>query len=147
MRINIEELQMLYMTISDIKSGFCLIKYDDKENQTELIKKISRNLSKSNVIIDFTELNADELPDEISKMRALLAKNPESQVVFISNLQECGKKMDEIAFLEKFNYMRDQMESMKKTWVFVSMKAFTPTFNRYARDLYSCIMYHFDLCD
>lgn len=142
---NTEQLQMLCFAIEDRKYGaFCLYKCDDEKEQVIIANKICDNITKSSCIIDIARLSDDKIPDEISKLRALLAGNETAQVVIICNMQKCGEIKGYKEYIEQFNYMRDQMAELRKIWIFGMTKEFAQMLSCTAPDLYSCISNHFD---
>ena len=141
---NEEQFQMLCLAITDTSSGICLFQCDDTKEQVSIARHVQNSISKSSVVIDMANLGIDEIPDEIGKVRDLLIGNETVQVVLICNLQLCGEAVGDEKYIEKINYMRDQMMAMKKVWVFGMSRYFAIMLSRKARDLYSCILNHFD---
>ena len=141
---NEEQFQMLCLAIADTSSGICLFQCDDAKGQVSVANHVQDSIAKSSVVIDMSNLVADEMPDEIGKVRNLLIGNETVQVVMICNLQLCGEALGDEKYIEKINYMRDQMMAMKKVWVFGMSRYFAIMLSRKARDLYSCILNHFD---
>lgn len=141
---NKEQFQMLCLAITDMSSGICLFQCDDTKGQVSVANHVQDLIKKSSVVIDVSNLATDEMPDEIGKVRDLLIGNETVQVVMICNLQLCGESIGDEKYIEKINYMRDQMMAMKKVWVFGMSRYFAIMLSRKARDLYSCILNHFD---
>ena len=137
-----EQLEMMKLAIGNITSGMCLYRADALR-QTEVAEQIKNEVQKNCCILNMESLSKGEYPDEMGKLQALLHRCGDAQVVFLCNLQLCFKKLGK-KFFENLNYMRDQMLAMNKVWIFGVSHYAASLFNRYARDLYSCIMNHFE---
>lgn len=137
-----EQIELMKIAIMNISSGMCLYKANALR-QIEVAERIKSDVQKKCCILNMEILSSSEYPDEMGKLKNLLKGHEEAQVVFLCNLQLCGKE-NRWKFLQSFNYMRDQMFAMNKVWVFGITSFMAPLLNRYARDLYSCIMNHFE---
>lgn len=139
-----EEFQMLCTAISDMKSGFCLMKCDDESRQLDITNEIRRDISKNSIVIDIAVLKAEDIPCNTYKLRKLLDQGELAQVIFLCNLHKCSKVLGDYEFIERFNAMRDIMIAMDKVWVFGVTSVFATKLSCKARDLYSCILNHFE---
>ncbi len=137
-----EQIEMMKIAIRNISSGMCLYKAN-AARQTEIAEQIKSEVQKQCCILNMEALPESEYPNEMGKLKALLKGHEDAQVVFLCNLQLCGEKLGE-KFFQNFNYMRDQMFAMNKIWIFGVTYYTASLLNRYARDLYSCIMNHFE---
>ncbi len=142
-RTNEEQFQMLCLAVEHMDAGICLFYADSAGVQSDIAKRISAATPKSCCILDMSEIDRDLMPDEIGKLRALMEGKEEVRTVILCNLQLCGESAGDEYFIQKFNYMRDQMTAMNKVWVLGMTKYFSVMLGQNARDLYSCIMNHF----
>lgn len=140
---NEEQFQMLRLSVANTTSGICLFQSDDVEEQVRIAQRLCDELEKTCCILDMSHTKSEDWPDEIGKLRNLLAGHTDAEAVILCNLQVCGTSEGDKEYIKKFNYMRDQMLSMKKSWVFGMSPYFAAVLSREARDLYSCIMNHF----
>lgn len=143
-RYNEEQFQMLKLAVTDTTSGMCLFQSYDAEEQVLIAERICRDVQKESRILNMSEINEERYPDTIGKLRALLDGCEGTSIVILCNLQLCGTILGEEVFIERLNHMRDQMLSMGKVWVFGMSPYFASMLSRRARDLYSCIMGHFE---
>lgn len=141
---NNEEFKMLCLAISDMKSGFCLMKCDDENRQLDIANDVCSDISKNSLVIDISALDTQSIPYNTFKLRALLSRCELAQVVFLCNLHECAKALGDDEFIERFNAMRDIMIAMNTIWVFGVTSEFATKLSCKARDLYSCILNHFE---
>lgn len=144
---NEEQFQMLCLAVENMNAGICLFYADSAGAQSEIAKRISAATSKSCCILDMSEADKKLMPDEIGKLRALMGGKEEAQTVILCNLQLCGENAGDEYFIQKFNYMRDQMTAMEKIWILGMTKYFSVMLGQNARDLYSCIMNHFGFAE
>lgn len=144
---NEEQFQMLCLAVENMNAGICLFYADSAGVQSEIAKRISAATSKSCCILDMSEADKNLMPDEIGKLRALMEGKEEVQTVILCNLQLCGENAGDEYFIQKFNYMRDQMTAMEKIWILGMTKYFSVMLGQNARDLYSCIMNHFGFAE
>lgn len=141
---NNDEFKMLCLAISDMKSGFCLMKCDDECRQLDTAYAVCSDINKTSLVIDIAALDVRNIPDDTYNLRKLLDQGKLAQVVFLCNLHECSKVLGDYEFIERFNAMRDIMIAMNKIWVFGVTSEFATKLSCKARDLYSCILNHFD---
>jgi len=141
---NEEQFQMLCLAVADTTSGMCLFQSYDSDDQTEIAKRLQKMIRKKSCILDMSRIDASGYPDEIGKMRDLIKGYQDVSVVILCNLQLCGAAIGDRKYIQKLNHMRDQMFSMKKVWIFGMSPYFAVMLSREARDLYSCIMGHFE---
>lgn len=71
------------------------------------------------------------------------ASKTDAKVVIVYNLQLLGMRFGDEEAIEKLNFMRDQILAVGKLFVFGVSPYFHRLLSRNARDLYSCILYHF----
>lgn len=141
---NEEQYQMLCLAISGTDSGICLFKSDNAKEQAAVAQRLCRDVKKSCCVLDMSETEPDKMPCDIGKMRDLLIGMEGVEVVILYNLQLCGEAFGDENYIQRFNYMRDQLVSMRKVWVFGMTNYFATMLSREARDLYSYIMNHFE---
>lgn len=141
---NEEQFQMLKLAVTDTTSGMCLFQSYDAEEQVLIAERICEAVQKESCILNMSEINEERYPDTIGKLRALLDGCETTSIVILCNLQLCGAALGEEVFIERLNHMRDQMLSMGKVWVFGMSPYFASMLSRSARDLFSCIMGHFE---
>lgn len=144
---NEEQYQMLCLAISGTDSGICLFKSDNAKEQAAVAQRLCRDVKKSCCVLDMSETEPDKMPCDIGKMRDLLIGMEGVEVVILYNLQLCGEAFGDENYIQRFNYMRDQLVSMRKVWVFGMTNYFAIMLSREARDLYSCIMNHFEFVE
>lgn len=144
---NTEEFRMLCLTIEDTTSGICLFQSDNPKSQLEIAECMQKSVQKKCCILDMAQVDKDNLPDEIGKLQKLLTGHKEDEVVVLCNLQICGAMLGDETYIQRLNYMRDQMLVRKKMWVLGMSPYFAVLLGRNARDLYSCIMNHFSFME
>lgn len=137
---NEEQFQMLLMALEGTGQGICLFQSDE---QSEWVALILQHLGKENVIThniaDDDEKNG--MPD-ISDFRHWAASST-ADIVIIYQLQLLGLRFGDTEAVERLNYMRDQIQHIGKLFLFGVTPYFALLLSRSARDLYSCIRYHF----
>ena len=141
---NEEQFQMLCLAVADTTSGMCLFQSYDPDDQTEIAERLQKMIQKKSCILDMSRIDAAGYPDEIGKIRDLIKEYKDVSVVILCNLQLCGAAIGDRKYIQNLNHMRDQMFSMKKVWIFGMSPYFAVMLSREARDLYSCIMGHFE---
>lgn len=141
---NEEQYQMLCLAVTDTSSGICLFRADDSSMQVAIAERLQLESSKSCCVLNMAQVDQEELPDSIVKMRKLLGGHEDCEVVIVCNLQLCGIGIGDEKYIQYLNHMRDQMLAMKKVWVFGMSNYFAVLLSKQARDLYSCIMNHFE---
>lgn len=139
-----EQFQMLSMMIDDTTRGMCIYQAATAKEQQLIANELKRTNRKNTVVIDMSDYaqNTAEIPTDIQQFRKILDKWPQAQVVVVCNLQLCGLWMGDSAYIERLNYMRDQLMECNKMWVFGMTPYFSILLSRKARDLYTYIMYN-----
>ncbi len=137
---NEEQFQMLLMALEGTKQGICLFQTED---QSKWVSFICQNLGNQNVILH--NIGDDDentgLPD-ISDFKQW-AGTSDAQIVIVYHLQLLGLRFGDKKAVEHLNYMRDQIQHIGKLFLFGVTPYFALLLSRSARDLYSCIRYHF----
>lgn len=137
---NEEQLEMLLMTLAEVRHGICLFQSD---NQGKRVLLIQERFGKENIIVHDIAKDDEETGMVSSRDFRKWASETDAKVVIVYNLQLLGMRFGDEEAIEKLNFMRDQILSIGKLFVF----GVSPYFNRLlsgkARDLYSCILYHF----
>lgn len=144
---NEDQFQMLCLAIAGTSSGMCLYKSDNAKEQTAIAQRLCSVVKKSCCILDMSKIDTDKLPDDIGKLRDLLRGEEAAETVILCNLQLCGEALGDEKYIQRLNYMRDQLSAMRKMWVFGMTNYFAVMLGREARDLYSCIMNHFEFIE
>ena len=75
------------------------------------------------------------------------ASQSDARVVVVYNVQLLGLRFGDEEVIEKLNFMRDQILAIGKLFVLGVSPYFDLLLSRNARDLYSCILYHFTFQD
>ncbi|MBQ6995430.1 MAG: tetratricopeptide repeat protein [Lachnospiraceae bacterium] len=141
---NEEQLEMLLMTLEDVKHGICLFQ---SRNQAKWVSHIQERLGKEKVIVH-NIANDDEKNGMVSSQDfRRWACESDAKVVIVYNMQLLGLRFGDEEVVEKLNFMRDQILAIGKLFVFGVSAYFDLLLSRKARDLYSCILYHFILND
>lgn len=141
---NEEQYQMLSVAVADTSVGICLFRADDPGRQIAIARRLQSESEKSCYVLNMAQVDDEELPDSIVKMQKLLKGHEDCKVVIICNLQLCGIGIGNVRYIQSLNYMRDQLLAMNKVWVFGMSDYFAVLLSRVARDIYSCIMNHFE---
>lgn len=139
-----EQFQMLSLMIDDTTTGMCIYQAATAKEQRMIADELKSSNRKKTMIIDMADYakRTDEVPRDIQQFKRLLDKAPQAQVVIVCNLQLCGLWMGDSAYIEKLNYMRDQLMECGKMWVFGMTPYFSILLSREARDLFTYIMYN-----
>lgn len=139
-----EQFQMLSLMIDDTTRGMCIYQAETAREQRLVADELKNTNKKKTIIIDMADYaqNVDEIPTDIQHFKMILDKSPEPQVVIVCNLQLCGLWIGDSAYIEKLNYMRDQMMECNKMWVFGMTPYFSILLSQKARDLYTYMMYN-----
>lgn len=139
-----ERFRMLSLMIDDTTRGMCIYQAETAREQRLVADELKNTNHKKTIIIDMADYaqNTDEIPTDIRQLKMILDKYPESQVVVVCNLQLCGLWIGDAAYIEKLNYMRDQMMECNKMWVFGMTPYFSILLSQKARDLYTYMMYN-----
>ena len=137
---NEEQFQMLLMALEDLDSGICLFQSEEQSKWAAFIQKelkckkvIAHNIAEDDekagmpLISDFKRWAAQE----------------EADVIIVYNLQLLGLRFGDRKAVEHLNFMRDQIQNIGKLFLFGASSYFDMLLSRGARDLYSCIRYHF----
>lgn len=141
---NEEQYQMLQLAIEDTSSGICLFRAYSAKEQLSIANKLKSEVTKKCCIFDMAKIRTADLPYDIGNVRKMLAGYEECEVVIWCNLQICGTRLGDDEYIQNLNYMRDQLMTMNKVWVLGMSPYFATLLSRQARDLYSCIMNHFE---
>lgn len=94
-------------------------------------------------MIDFAEMERTKEMVELSDFERWVQQDAKADVVFVLNLQLGGLWYGDVAFIERLNYMRDQLMNMGKLFVWGMSPYFRVLFSRHARDFYSFFMHSF----
>ena len=141
---NEEQLEMLLMTLGEVRHGICLFQ---SENQGKRVSLIQERFGKEKVIVhDIAEDNQENGMISSKDFRRW-ATETDANVVIVYNLQLLGLRFGDEEVVEKLNFMRDQILAIGKLFVFGVSSYFNRLLSRNARDLYSCILYHFTFQD
>ena len=89
-----EQLKMLCIAVDDKKTaGFMMYKCNDESNQLYIAKEISKSITKSNLVINASELTEEMLPSNLYNINKLL-KESNAKVVTICNIQKCEENLN-----------------------------------------------------
>lgn len=141
---NEEQLEMLLMTLGEVRHGICLFQ---SENQRKRVWLIQERFGKERVIAHDIAEDDEENGMISSKDFRRWASETDAEVVIVYNLQLLGLRFGDEEVVEKLNFMRDQILAIGKLFVFGVSSYFNRLLSRNARDLYSCILYHFTFQD
>ncbi len=141
---NEEQMEMLLMTLGEVSHGICLFQ---SENQMKRVLMIQERMGKEKVIIHNIADDEEEAGMVNSQDFRRWASRSDAKVVIIYNMQILGIRFGDDAVVEKLNFMRDQILAVGKLFVFGVSPYFNLLLSRNARDLYSCILYHFTFQD
>ena len=137
---NEEQLEMLLMTLEEVRHGICLFQ---SENQAKRVSLIQERFGKEKVIVH-NIADDDEKKGMVSSQDfKRWASESDARVVIVYNLQLLGMRFGDKEAIEKLNFMRDQILVIGKLFVFGVSSYFNILLSRNARDLYSCILHHF----
>ncbi len=139
-----EQWEMLLMTLEEVKHGICLFQ---AQNQTKWVSLIKERLGEKNVIAHNVAEDDAKKGMITSKDFRRWAAETDAHVVIVYNIQLLGMRFGDEETVGKLNFMRDQILAIGKLFVFGVSPYFHLLLSRNARDLYSCIMYHFVLED
>lgn len=139
-----EQFRMLSMMIDDTTRGMCIYQAATAREQQLIAYELKDTNNKKTIVIDMADYaeKVAEIPTDIQQFKKILDKTPEAKVVVVCNLQLCGLWMGDSAYIEKLNYMRDQMMECDKMWVFGMTPYFSILLSQKARDLYTYMMYN-----
>ena len=140
---NSEQFQMFCFAVEDTSSGMCLFQAYSPAKQQEIARQIKGKVSKKVLVIDFAEMERTKEMVELSDFERWVQQDAKADVVFVLNLQLGGLWYGDVAFIERLNYMRDQLMNMGKLFVWGMSPYFRVLFSRYARDFYSFFMHSF----
>lgn len=141
---NEEQFKMLLMTLEEVKQGMCLFQSQYQAGWVSLIRK---KLGEERVIVhNIAEDDKEKGMVNIGDFRRW-ASESNADIVIVYNLQLLGLRFGDDEAIEKLNFMRDQIQAIGKLFVFGVTKYFGLLLSRKARDLYSCILYHFEFYD
>lgn len=141
---NEEQFEMLLMTLEEVKHGICLFRSQYQEKWVSLIQE---RLGKENIIVRNIANDEKEKGMVNSQDFRRWASESDAKVIIIYNMQLLGLRFGDKEVVEKLNFMRDQILAIGKLFVFGVSFYFDLLLSRGARDLYSCILYHFILQD
>jgi len=103
---NEEQLEMLLMTLEDVKHGICLFQ---SRNQAKWVSHIQERLGKEKVIVH-NIANDDEKNGMVSSQDfRRWACESDAKVVIVYNMQLLGLRFGDEEVVEKLNFMRDQI--------------------------------------
>lgn len=137
---NEEQLELLLMTLEDVKHGICLFQ---SKQQAKWVSLIQQRLGKEKIIVHNIADDREEMGMVTSQDFRRWASESEARVVVVYNVQLLGLRFGDEEAVEKLNFMRDQILSIGKLFVLGVSPYFDLLLSRKARDLYSCILYHF----
>lgn len=142
-----EQFKMLSMIVQDTTRGMCIFQADTAKEQQLIAYELKDSLAaipgKNTLVIDMADFsqNTNDVPMDIQQIKCILEKKPDCTVVVVCNLQLCGLWFGDITYIEKLNYMRDQLMECNKMWVFGMTPYFSILLSQNARDLYTYMMY------
>lgn len=136
---NEEQFRMLLMVIEDVRSGICLFQ---SEEQSKWAGRIQREQDGRKLIVHNIADDDDAGMPAISDFRNWSIQ-ADADIVVIYNLQMLGIRFGDAEAVERLNSMRDQIQKLGKLFLFGVSPYFGMLLSRNARDLYSCIRYHF----
>ena len=137
---NDEQFELLLMTLEDVKHGICLFQ---SKQQTKWIKLLQERLGKEKIIVHNIADDDENNGMVTSKDFRKWASQSDARVVVVYNVQLLGLRFGDEEVVEKLNFMRDQILAIGKLFVLGVSPYFDLLLSRNARDLYSCILYHF----
>lgn len=139
-----EQFHMLSLMIGDTTRGMCIYQATTAREQRLIAEELKSSNCKQTMIIDMADYDkrTDEIPKDIQQFKQILDRAPQVQVVIVCNLQLCGLWMGDSVYIEKLNYMRDQLMECNKMWVFGMTPYFSILLSREARDLFTYVMYN-----
>lgn len=137
---NDEQFELLLMTLEDVKHGICLFQ---SKQQTKWITLLQERLGKEKIIVHNIAEDDENNGMVTSKDFRKWASQSDARVVVVYNVQLLGLRFGDEEAIEKLNFMRDQILSIGKLFVLGVSPYFDLLLSRKARDLYSCILYHF----
>lgn len=140
---NKEQFQMFCFAVEDTSSGMCLFQAYSPAKQQEIARQIKSKVSKKVLVIDFAKMERTKEMVELSDFERWIQQDVKAEVVFVLNLQLGGLWHGDVAFIERLNYMRDQLMNMGKLFVWGMSPYFRVLFSRHARDFYSFFMHSF----
>ena len=141
---NEEQFNMFLMTLEEVKQGMCLFQ---SQYQAGWVSRIRKKLGEEKVIVhNIAEDDKEKGMVDIGDFRRW-ASESDADIVIVYNLQLLGLRFGDDEAIEKLNFMRDQIQAIGKLFVFGVTKYFGLLLSRKARDLYSCILYHFEFYD
>ena len=112
---NEEQLEMLLMTLGEVRHGICLFQ---SENQRKRVSLIQERFGKEKVIVhDIAEDNQENGMISSKDFRRW-ATETDANVVIVYNLQLLGLRFGDEEVVEKLNFMRDQILAIGKLFVF-----------------------------
>ncbi|MCM1412489.1 MAG: tetratricopeptide repeat protein [Lachnospiraceae bacterium] len=137
---NEEQFQMLLLALEDMKHGICLFQSEEQSRWAELIQKKleNREVILHNIAEDDEEAGMPMIADF-----KRWAWESDAEIVIVYNLQLLGLRFGDRKAVEHLNFMRDQIQHIGKPFLFGVSPYFDLLLSRNARDLYSCIRYHF----
>lgn len=137
---NEEQLEMLLMTLGEVPHGICLFQ---SENQAKRVSLIQGRFGKEKMIVHNIADDDEKKGMVSSRDFKRWASESDANVVIVYNLQLLGMRFGDKEVIEKLNFMRDQILTIGKLFVFGVSSYFNILLSRNARDLYSCILHHF----
>lgn len=137
---NGEQFELLLMTLEDVKHGICLFR---SKQQTKWITLLQERLGQEKMIVHNIADDDEENGMITAKDFRKWASQSDAEIVVIYNIQLLGMRFGDEEAIEKLNFMRDQILAIGKLFVFGVSPYFDLLLSRNARDLYSCILYHF----
>lgn len=141
---NEEQLEMLLMTLEEVRHGICLFQ---SENQAKRVALIQKRLGKEKVITHNIAEDDENMGMVSAHEFRQWASQSDANVVIVYNIQLLGIRFGDELVIEKLNFMRDQILAVGKLFVFGMSHYFHLLLSRNARDLYSCILYQFTFQD
>lgn len=141
---NEEQLEMLLMTLAEVRHGICLFQ---SENQAKRVALIQKRFGEKKVITHNIADDGEETGMVSAQDFRRWASQSDANVVIVYNIQLLGIRSGDDAVVEKLNFMRDQILAIGKLFVLGVSHYFHLLLSRNARDLYSCILYQFTFQD
>ena len=137
---NEEQFELLLMTLEDVKHGICLFQ---SKQQAKWVLQLQERLGKEKMIVHNIADDNEEKGMVTSQDFRRWAEESEAKVVIVYNVQLLGVRFGDEETVEKLNFMRDQILAIGKLFVLGVSPYFDLLLSRKARDLYSCILYHY----
>ena len=111
---NEEQLEMLLMTLAEVRHGICLFQ---SENQAKRVALIRKRFGEKKVITHNIADDGEETGMVSAQDFRRWASQSNANVVIVYNIQLLGIRFGDDAVVEKLNFMRDQILAAGKLFV------------------------------